>query len=388
VRPPRAAPDAPLRAVLGPADVHDDELAAFVAAVLGVRRATVLTSTAEVFPYDRPAITTAGRYTVSGSARIETGEVRAFSFFVKVICAYRSSLLPASAPESLRAQAPALVPWRTEADIYRSDLHERLPRRLTMPGAVAVRDLDADSVALWLEHVPVRRVAWDVDRHVRAAYLLGRFAASRAVAPVVTAIRSVRDPRSYADVWLRHVALPALTDGAVWTHSLVREAFDVRLRDRLLAAADTLPALLDELDDVPAVAAHGDACTANLLAATDPGGLVMVDFGFCGRAPLGTDLGQLLLGDVQTGQRPAAELQALEAACLPAYAVGLRAEGGTIEPARLRRIHAVLLTVFSGLPAVPIEHLHDPPTPQLRRLCRARADIARFVLDLLDRTHP
>jgi hypothetical protein len=388
VRPLPAAPDAPPRAVLGPADVPDDELGSFVAAALGVRRATILTSTAEVFPYDRPAITTAGRFTVTGSARIETGEVRAFSFFVKVICAYRSSVLPASAPESLRAQAPALVPWRSEATIYRSGLRDGLPPRLTMPGAVAVRDLDADTVALWLEHVPARRVVWDVDRHRRAAHLLGRFAACRAVAPVVTAIRSMRDPRPYADTWLRHVALPALTDDAVWAHPLIRDAFDARLRDHLLAAADTLPTLLDELDDAPAAAAHGDACTANLLTATDPDGLVMVDFGFCGRAPLGTDLGQLVLGEIQAGQRPAEDLAALEAACLPAYADGIQAEGGTIDPARLRRVHAGLMTIFSALPALPLEHLLDPPTPQLRRLCRARAAIAHFVLDLLDSTHP
>lgn len=33
----------------------------------------------------QPAITTAGRYLVTGSARTDAGEVRAFSFFVKVI---------------------------------------------------------------------------------------------------------------------------------------------------------------------------------------------------------------------------------------------------------------------------------------------------------------
>jgi hypothetical protein len=55
--------------LLGPADVADDELAAFAAASLGTRHATVLTSSAKVFPYDRPAITTAGRYLVTGTAR-------------------------------------------------------------------------------------------------------------------------------------------------------------------------------------------------------------------------------------------------------------------------------------------------------------------------------
>ena len=98
-------------------------------------------------------------------------------------------------------------------------------------------------------------------------------------------------PAVYADAWLAHVVLPALTGNEVWAHPLVRGAFDARLRRRLLAAADALPALLDELDDAPAATAHGDACTANLLVAGDRDALVMVDLGFCGKAPLGTDLG-------------------------------------------------------------------------------------------------
>jgi hypothetical protein len=382
------APPAPRRALLGPADVADDELAAFAAADLGVRHATVLTSSAAVFPYDRPAITTAGRYLVTGSAWTGTGQVRAFCFFVKVIHAYHRSPLRFAVPAHLRARAAALIPWHTEADLYRSDLRDRLPHGLTLPRAAAVRDLDADSAALWLEHVPTRRVACDARRHARAAYLLGRLAASRAVAPLATAVHGTRTPRVYADTWLSHVVLPALTGNDVWAHPLVRGAFDPRLRRRMLTAADALPALLDELDDAPAATAHGDACTANLLAAVDHDALVMVDLGFCGTAPLGTDLGQLIVGEVQAGQRSAADLPGLAAACLPAYVAGIRAEGGTADPARVRRTHATLLTVFSALGSVPVEHLDDEPTPRLRQLFHGRAAIARFALDLLDNTTP
>jgi hypothetical protein len=374
--------------LLGPADVDDDELAAFVAAGLGVPQATVLTSSAKVFPYDRPAITTAGRYLVTGTARTGTGEVRAFSFFVKVIHAYQRSPLRFAIPAHLRTQAAALIPWHTEADLYRSDLRDRLPHGLTIPRAAAVRDLGQDSAALWLEQVPARRVIWDAGRHARAAYLLGRLAASRAVAPLATAVHGARIPRVYAGAWLTHVALPALTEDGAWAHPLVRDAFDAQLRRRLLAAADALPALLDELDDAPAATAHGDACTANLLVAADRDALVMVDLGFCGKAPLGTDLGQLVLGEVQTGQRHPADLPGLEAACLPAYVAGLHAEGGTAGLAQARRTHAALLTVFSALPSIPIEHLDDEPTPRLRRLFHGRAAIARFALDLLDDTCP
>jgi hypothetical protein len=123
------------------------------------------------------------------------------------------------------------------------------------------------------------------------------------VAPLATAVHGARTPRIYAGTWLAHIVLPALTGDNVWAHPLVHDAFDTRLRHRLLTAADVLPALLDELDDAPAATAHGDACTANLLAVGDRDALVMIDLGFCGRAPLGTDLGQLVLGEVQTGHR-------------------------------------------------------------------------------------
>ena len=206
-------------------------------------------------------------------------------------------------PAHLRTQAAALIPWQTEADLYRSDLRDRLPHGLTIPRAAAVRDLDADSAALWLEQVPARQVVWDLRRHARAAYLLGRLAASRAVAPLATAVHGARTLRSYADAWLAHIVLPVLAENGAWAHPLVRDAFDARLRHRLLTAADALPALLGELDDAPAATAHGDACTANLLLAGDRDALVMVDLGFCGQAPLGTDLGQLIVGEVQTGQR-------------------------------------------------------------------------------------
>jgi hypothetical protein len=114
----------------------------------------------------------------------------------------------------------------------------------------------------------------------------------------------------------------------------------------------------------------------------------MVDLGFCGKAPLGTDLGQLVLGEVQTGQRHPADLPGLEAACLPAYVAGIRAEGGTAGLAQVRLAHAALMTVFSALGSFPVEHLGDEPTPRLRRLFHGRAAIARFVLDLLDDTIP
>jgi Ser/Thr protein kinase RdoA (MazF antagonist) len=95
----------------------------------------------------------------------------------------------------------------------------------------------------------------------------------------------------------------------------------------MLAAVTALPRLLDELDTMPLATAHGDGCTRNLLVTDTDDQFTMIDFGFWGTAPVGFDLGQLLLGEVQLGNRPASQLPPLEHACLRAYLNGLRDEG-------------------------------------------------------------
>jgi hypothetical protein len=64
----------------------------------------------------------------------------------------------------------------------------------------------------------------------------------------------------------------------------------------------------------------------------------------------------------------------------------MRAEGCNVPAAVVRRGHALLMLLYSGLSAVPFEHLGRPPSPALRRLFRARAACARFILDLVAST--
>ena len=144
-----------------------------------------------------------------------------------------------------------------------------------------------------------------------------------------------------------------------------------------------LPAVADELEALPYGVAHGDACTRNLLVAADRPELVLIDFGFWGPQPFGFDLGQLLLGEVQLGERPAAALPDDERACLAAYLDGLRAESCTVDAATVRRAHALQMLLFTALPALPFELLDRPPTPALVDFARGRAAAARFVLGLV-----
>ncbi len=372
------------RSALGAADVTDDELAAMVADLLGVPSAEVVSSHAEHVAYDIPAITTAGRYRVAGEATVG-GERRSYSFFVKHVHEWIRSPFWAEVPEEISEFARASVPWRTEGAIYRSDLADHLPAGLAVPRAVAVRQIDESSYAIWLEVVPTVDVTWDLARDVAAAELLGRFAA----APGVRALADVGGHdvgvHSYVDGRLAHQVLPVLRHEDAWRHPLVAEPFGP-LRDRLLVAADQVPAYADELASLPLLVAHGDACSNNLLVRPDRPGLTMIDFSYLAPMPVGFDLGQLLVGDVQIGKRATDDLAERDAACAAAYRDGLAAAGVDLPLATVTRAHALLLLLFTGLSTIPTEMLGEQPTPELHAIAATRADIARFSLDLLDAT--
>jgi hypothetical protein len=377
------------RNVLGSADVTDEELAVIVADWLGASRCSVelLDSRAEVVPYDLDAITTAGRFWVRGTAKTTAGPVP-FSFFVKHVQSWSRSPLFAQVPPEFQEMAEAGVPWQTERLIYGSDLAQRLPRGLTMPRAVALRDLDDKSGAVWLQEVQVVDRTWTTEQLAHAAYLLGRLAASPSVRELASIGERERSwpVRTYVEGRLLVQVLPMLRSEEIWHHPLVAAAFDQGLRDRILAAADRVMDYLAEVEQVPLGTAHGDACTNNLLVQPDSDELVLIDYGFWSTQPLGFDLSQLLLGDVQIGRRPASCLWPTENACLPAYVDGLRDEGCDVDAAIIRRAHALLMLLFSGLSALPIEHLAKPPTPELERIAVERAAAARFMLDLVDAT--
>jgi hypothetical protein len=372
-------------AVLGQADVDDAVLAGMVSAQLGAADVEVISSCADVVAYDLEALTTGGRFWVRGTAR-HGGAESSFAFFVKLVQSWARSPLFQLVPEELREHALATVPWRREPDVYRSDLDNRLPDGLRLPRAYGIFDVDGLSASVWLAVVDTEPVHWDVERYRTAAYLLGRLAAREDIAPIAELGAVPQPARTYAAGRVQHGIAPALLGDDLWKHPLLAEAFDQDLRDRLRAATTRLPEILDELDAMPVGTLHGDACTRNLLVEPDRDGFVLIDFGFWGRGPFGFDLTQLLLGEVQMGERPAEELPELERVCLPAYVEGMRAEGTEIPVGTVARAHALLALLFAGLSAVPFERLGDPVTDELVRVARERAAAARFLLDLVDAT--
>ena len=369
---------------LGAADVADDQLTAMVAELLHDEEVELLDVAVERVAYDLPAITTGGRWWVSGHAAVR-GERAPFRIFVKQVQSWARHPFFAFVPEEFRELAAASVPWRTEAEVYRADLGELLPAGLSLPRALGVFDLDETSAAIWLEEVPTRTASWDRARHERAAYLLGRLAASPWLAPY-TRLRDVDwTMKSYAEGRLDVQVVPLLMADEIWQHPLTR-AFDGELRERLRAVAGRAHELAAEADALPFLLSHGDACPNNLMAAEHDDELVMIDFGFWGAAPVGFDLTQLLVGDVQIGRRAADGLAELDEAIVTAYLAGLRAEGADVSEAQVRRGHALCMMVMTGLSTVPFDLFEAPVTPETERIAADRAKLARHALDLLEGT--
>ena len=219
------------RTALGTADVPDEVLSTIVATALDDPTAQLLSSCAEVVPYDLVALTTAGRYRVRGRAATRDGE-RSYCLFVKVVQSWSRTPYFAHVPEEMREIALAGLPWEVEPAVYASELGSVLPPGLTMPRAYAVRPVDDLSAALWLEAVDHVQEPWELDRFVDAARLLGRLAASRDVRPFAEVGRGAGQQvvRSYAQGRVRHQLLPALEDEGVWQHPLVAATFPPELR--------------------------------------------------------------------------------------------------------------------------------------------------------------
>jgi hypothetical protein len=382
--------------VLGPDDVTDAALEAMLADLWGVPAATLLESTAEPVAYDVPSILTGARTWVRGTAEVD-GAARAFTLFVKRVHHWRHSPAFAFLPPELAQWAATTVPWRSEVLCYGSDLAERLPAGLTMPRALHIDDRSDETAVLWLEAVDHDDEPWDRTTYVEAARLLGRLAGSARVGDLADLDPQEWRIHYFIEGRIAHTVLPGLFDDATWRHPLVAPHFG-DLRTALLAVAAHLDALAAEFDTLPHRAAHGDACPNNLLQHPGRPGFTLIDYGFWRSQPVGFDLSQLLVGDVQVARRDADDLPELAEACLTAYAAGLADEGLQVTDVVLRRSHAVSLMLFNGLPSLPTEMVAEAdrldaaggPDEEQRHAwdhwSAQRAGIARYALDVLSQT--
>jgi hypothetical protein len=216
--------------------------------------------------------------------------------------------------------------------------------------------------------------------------LLGHLAGSSTVAPYADVGGYPWDVSRYLAGRLTHQVLPMLRSG-IWEHPMIAASFDNDLRQRLLAAADEVEAHVVELRSFPLTTGHGDACPNNMLVRPDADDdFTLIDFGFWHELPIGFDLGQLLVGDVQIGRRGSDDLAERDELWLASYVAGLSAAGMNVPLSDVRRAHALHLLIFTGLSSLPFEHLECPVDDALIALAADRAAIARYSLELLDST--
>jgi hypothetical protein len=326
---------------------------------------------------------TASLVRLVGTARDER-QTLPWALFVKTIQSFRHAPVLQAVPPGMRDEVVAAVPWRTEAEVYSSELSTALPAGLRMPTIYLTEELGDDRIRLWMEDVAATTATWDLDRYARAARLLGRLAGRfpEGRLPAGVAAR-VEVPRVYFEGRIVNDVLPRLRDDSLWAEPVIAETVDPTLREDLMALAAEGPAILDALDAVPRYFAHGDACPQNLLIdPDDPANLVAVDWALAGLRPVGSDLGQLLAGRAESGDLDPTALPAVHEAIVPAYLEGLREEGGTATEAETWFGYVGSMLLRSAFTALPRELLVAPGRADLRALFARRAGYARFLVDL------
>ena len=342
--------------------------------------------------YDPGSPSTAGLWRVAVTSAGST----ACTFFVKLVRDTRLWPVLARLPdEAARAEFTSYYPWRFELDIHESGIGSVLPDGMRTPVLYHVTSPDADHRGLWWEYIEQRQGDWALGDYRLAARLLGALAARRRAGAAVNDLlpdicRSGGSAlRFYVTRRVQSAIMPALRDGQVWRHPVLREALalagDPGLPGDMLALGEQLPRLLGRLDEVPQTYAHGDASPANLLLpATEPGTVVPIDWGFGTLLPVGYDLGQLLVGLAHATDSDLSLLTAIDAEIFPAYLDGLASEDYKADPAQVRTGYLGSLAARSALCAIPFEALPSggQPSQELTAHVTRRLRLTRVMLDL------
>ena len=356
--------------------VQDAGRVAAVAAAAGVDGAVV--HAVERLPGDLTNMTTEDLARVR--LRCTSGSA---SVILKVARSPRHSPLWRDIPVAFQEEVLRELPWRAEANVYRSPLGGLLPTGLRLPALYAVDELEDDRLALWIEDIEERPGSWVRSDYVTAARGLGRMA-GRLRADAVPADVPV-GPRDLGPYFFGRVTqgtLPLLFDDATWSNPLIAPAVDDRLRGDLERLAALAPSLLAGLARLPRTLSHGDACPQNLLRPVrEADTVVAIDWTFAGICSVGMDAAQLLAGHAESGDLDPADLPDLLREIVTAYAAGLADEGARVDLDDVWFGVVANLVIRSAFTALPIE-MPDRPPDNAERFFGRRAGYARFLVDL------
>jgi hypothetical protein len=223
--------------------------------------------------------------------------------------------------------------WKRELLLYQSDLLHNLPEGLSAPRCCGAVELEGGQGWLWLEDVSDDFGGpWSVERYALTARHLGRL--NGKFAGEIPASNYPWLGRNMLPHWCRDLKL---SEPVPWDHPLFRHRFPLAERNpfrRLLAESDRF---LERLDSLPKTLCHGDTYPTNFMSRSVPGcapQTIALDWALASFAPLGDDLGQLVLG-AQT-ILPETPPEQVEQALFESYLAGLQDSGCGVDPKKLR----------------------------------------------------
>ena len=275
--------------------------------------------------------------------------------------------------------------WLDEPRLYGCGLAEALPEGIRMPALLHVGPGAAgggdELLTLWLEDV-ADHGSWDLDRYHRSARALGRLS-GRWPEPRASAELGI-GRRPLERLWFGKIVnfdLVVQADDAFWDDPAVAAVVDDRHRADLGRLRDHVPALLGRLNDQAHGLAHGDATPDNLREPGD-GTIVAIDWSYGSTAALGSDLGQLLAGRIESGAMDPAALPEVAGAIVEGHLEGLAEEGCEADRAAVEEALATNLAVRSVFSALILDHRPDLQGSERQALLARRAALGRFGLDL------
>jgi hypothetical protein len=306
-----------------------------------------------------------------------------WSVFAKTLHPASDSPTWVEIPEEFHAAVLEDLFWLAEPRLYQSGLDRGLPSGLRMP-AIHRIDEGTDRVTIWMEEVD-DGAEWDLARYRRTAETLGRMSAMWPEERAVTELGLGRRPMArlfFGKITNYDLAIQAADE--FWDDPHVGAVVDDRHRADLARLRDAMPAMIERVERFPHALSHGDAAPDNFLE-PEPGTIVAIDWSYGCVAALGSDLGQLLAGRVESGRLAPEHLEPVADVIFEGFLAGLAGGGATVDPVAVEHAWATCLAVRSVFSALVLDHRPDLVGDERRELLRRRAALGRFGIDLVDR---
>jgi hypothetical protein len=246
--------------------------------------------------------------------------------------------------------------WKREPLIYQSGLLREIAGGLTAARCFGVVEQSEDTAWIWLEAIAdTIGTSWPLERYGIAARHLGQFNGT-----------NLTEKAACSREWLSHDWLSAwlnrwtfmvdiIKAERIWEHHLVRHAFPVSVRDRLLVLWAERGALIGNLRRLPQSFCHRDANRSNLFARDEPNGLaqtVAVDWAFAGAGAIGEEIAQLVTSSLLRVKIGASDSVRLDEIVFGGYIEGLRDAGWRGDPRIARLGYATSAALRWGIPGL------------------------------------